>query len=375
MMKELKVYPASVMAACSPLVVGDLVFVVTGNGVGRRTHKLPSPKAPSFVAVDKKTGKVVWKDNSPGDNIMDGQWSNPAYAEVNGKPQVIFPGGDGWLYGFEPEDRQADLEVRLQPEGGDVQAGRPGDQELLRRHAGRVTTTRSTSASARTRSTAPASAISGASTSRRPATCRPTCDRRQTIRPEGRSRTRTPAWSGTTAARSSRKTGRIGRDYHFGRTISTVAVHDGLVYAAELDGYLHCLDARPGKQYWEHDLKAGVWGSPYWVDGKVYIGTEDGDVYIFAARQGEAELRSKIDMEQSIKDHAGRRQRRAVRDDASRQLFAIGEAIDSMKRCTAQQTILWSLVLGTPAGRSGRPGRAIRRPGDRQGPGLSHRGC
>src|SRR5262249_52084831 len=27
---------------------------------------------------------------------------NPVYAEVNGKPQVIFPGGDGWLYSFEP---------------------------------------------------------------------------------------------------------------------------------------------------------------------------------------------------------------------------------------------------------------------------------
>ena len=33
---------------------------------------------------------------------MEGQWSNPVYAEVNGKGQVIFPGGDGWLYAFEP---------------------------------------------------------------------------------------------------------------------------------------------------------------------------------------------------------------------------------------------------------------------------------
>ncbi len=32
---------------------------------------------------------------------MDGQWTSPAYATVNGKGQVIFPGGDGWLYGFE----------------------------------------------------------------------------------------------------------------------------------------------------------------------------------------------------------------------------------------------------------------------------------
>src|SRR5205823_6172011 len=63
----------------------------------------PAPEAPSFVAVNKKTGKVAWQDNSPGDRIMEGQWASPAYATINGKPQVLFPGGDGWLYSFEPE--------------------------------------------------------------------------------------------------------------------------------------------------------------------------------------------------------------------------------------------------------------------------------
>jgi outer membrane protein assembly factor BamB len=55
-----------------------------------------------------------------------------------------------------------------------------------------------------------------------------------------------------------------------------------LVYISEEDGYLSCLDAGTGKKYWEHDFKTGVWGSPYWVDNKVYIGVEDGDVVIFA---------------------------------------------------------------------------------------------
>ena len=34
---------------------------------------------------------------------MHGQWSNAAYAIVNGKPQIIFPGGDGWLRSFDPQ--------------------------------------------------------------------------------------------------------------------------------------------------------------------------------------------------------------------------------------------------------------------------------
>ncbi len=57
-----------------------------------------APKAPSFIAVDKNTGKVqVDAATTPGKpTIMHGQWSNPVYAEPNGKPQIIFPGGDGW---------------------------------------------------------------------------------------------------------------------------------------------------------------------------------------------------------------------------------------------------------------------------------------
>ena len=69
-----------------------------GNTASRRT-----PNAPSFLAVHKDTGKVAWSSNLPGTNIMDGQWSNPAAVEVNGQKQVLFPGGDGWLYAFEPK--------------------------------------------------------------------------------------------------------------------------------------------------------------------------------------------------------------------------------------------------------------------------------
>jgi outer membrane protein assembly factor BamB len=72
-----------------------------------------------------------------------------------------------------------------------------------------------------------------------------------------------------------------GRTYLFGRTLSTVAVHDGLVYAAEFDKTLHCLDAKTGKEYWQHNLKADTWSSPYWVDGKIYLGDEKGKITIF----------------------------------------------------------------------------------------------
>ena len=101
--KKLKFVPYY-RCACSPLLVGDLVYVTTGNGVGDDYLQVPSPNAPSFVALDKRTGKIVWESNLPGTNIIEGQWSSPAFAMVRGQPQVIFGGGDGVVYGFEPEN-------------------------------------------------------------------------------------------------------------------------------------------------------------------------------------------------------------------------------------------------------------------------------
>src|SRR5262249_39407451 len=71
------------------------------------------------------------------------------------------------------------------------------------------------------------------------------------------------------------------RQYVFGRTLSTCAVHDGLCYASELDGFVYCLDAKTGKKYWDHDMGADNWSSPYWVDGHVLIGNESGELQVF----------------------------------------------------------------------------------------------
>ncbi|HET8647794.1 MAG TPA: PQQ-binding-like beta-propeller repeat protein, partial [Vicinamibacteria bacterium] len=74
---------------------------------------------------------------------------------------------------------------------------------------------------------------------------------------------------------------RGGTDFH--RTISTAAIHDGIVYAADLSGFLYALDARTGQLHWKHDLLAAVWGSPFVADGRVYLGDEDGDVEVLKA--------------------------------------------------------------------------------------------
>lgn len=68
----------------------------------------------------------------------------------------------------------------------------------------------------------------------------------------------------------------------FGRTMSQVAVHDGLVMAAGLEGHILCLDAVTGRQHWTHDTNGRVVSSPLIVDDKVYVGTDEGEMFVFA---------------------------------------------------------------------------------------------
>ncbi len=90
------------MCSCSITGAGDVIFVNTGNGVDEAHINLPAPYAPTLVALDKNTGKVLWTDNNPGPNVLHGQWSSPTYAVLGGQPQVILGAGDGWLYSFDP---------------------------------------------------------------------------------------------------------------------------------------------------------------------------------------------------------------------------------------------------------------------------------
>ncbi len=69
-------------------------------GVDEGQVNIPNVLAPSFICLNRETGEVLWTDNSPGKNILHGQWSSPAYAVLGDVPQVIFGGGDGYLYGF-----------------------------------------------------------------------------------------------------------------------------------------------------------------------------------------------------------------------------------------------------------------------------------
>lgn len=237
-------------SASSPLVAGGLLFVVTGNGSDMKTGKVKNPTAPSFLAVDPKNGKIAWQDNSPGDRILTGQWGSPGYGVVDGQPQVVFPGGDGWLYSFEPASGKLLWKFN-------------GKAHEKRLPTGEPETTFQFLA---------APVFSGSSVfvaiGEPEAGSGPGALRCLDARLRGDVTKTAELW-------------RVG-GADFNDSISMPVVHDGLVYAVDAPGYVYCLDAATGKKLWTHDLKANIWGSPLVADGKVYVQSSEGAVAVFA---------------------------------------------------------------------------------------------
>ena len=66
MIEEVGAFPHN-LANCSPVSDGDLLFCSTGNGQDESHVNVPSPKAPSIIALDIESGKLKWEDNSVGD--------------------------------------------------------------------------------------------------------------------------------------------------------------------------------------------------------------------------------------------------------------------------------------------------------------------
>src|SRR5262249_41641593 len=77
-------------------------------------------------------------------------------------------------------------------------------------------------------------------------------------------------------------------DREFSRSMSTVAIEGDMLLAADLAGFLHCLDLQTGKPFWKHDMLSAVWGSPSIIGENVYLGDEEGDVAVLALKKERA---------------------------------------------------------------------------------------
>lgn len=261
MMEEVGSQPHN-MSNCSPVSFGDLVYICTSNGQDESHVNIPSPKAPAIIAINKKTGKLAWEDNSVGDRILHGQWSSPSVGKIGDVVQVVHGQGDGWIRGYDAMTGKKLWEFDCNPKDSVWPKTR---NELI---------------------------------------STPVIYDNKVYMANGQDPEHGEG-VGHLYCIDATKRGDItqsGLIWHYDkirRSISTGAVYDGMLFYPDFSGFLHCLDAKTGKVFWVHDMFAAVWGSPMVVDGKVYLGDEDGDVAILAAAR-EKKVIAEINMGSSV---------------------------------------------------------------------------
>jgi outer membrane protein assembly factor BamB len=261
MMDEVGSQPHN-MSNSSPVSYGDLIYVSTSNGQDESHVHIPSPRAPSIIAVSKKTHKLVWEDNSVGEKILHGQWASPTVAKIGGIVQVIHPQGDGWVRSYDAETGKKLWEFDTNPK----------DSVWPKTRNETIST---------------------------PVVLGDVIYMANGQDPEhGEGVGHLYAIDGTKRGDIT-KSGQLWHYDKIRRTVSTGAVYNGLVFYADFSGFLHCLDAKTGKPYWVHDMLAAIWGSPIVIDGKVYLGDEDGDVVVMEASK-EKKLIAEMNMGSSV---------------------------------------------------------------------------
>lgn len=262
------------------LVDGDILYACTSNGVDRyaqaREHgelrKPPAPLAPSLIALDKKTGRLVATDDAQiGPRVLHGQWSTPSLGVVDGRKLVFFGGGDGICYAFEALSSVPERPVKLKtvwtfdcnpPEYKQYEGLDPivhfalGDKrrsDTLNDNDGTHLGLNAFIAS-------------------------PVFHKNRVYIPIGQDpehgRGRGALWCiDPSKTGDITTTGKIWCYQGLDRTLSTVSIADGLLYVADVAGRLHCVDAETGHCYWVHETNTEVWASTLVADGKVYLPT------------------------------------------------------------------------------------------------------
>jgi outer membrane protein assembly factor BamB len=251
----------------SILLDGDCLYLNTGNGVDNTHLKIRAPEAPCLIALDKKTGRLVARDNEGiGPRIFHCTWSPPSLGEVGGRRMVFFGGPDGVCYAFNA-----------------LPAPLPQTAQTLER-VWRFD-------------------------------CDPTAPKEEVYRYSKNTKEGPSEIMGMPVFHKDRIYLTVGGDIWWGKyqaslqcfdaaktgdvtqtaalwsyplerySTATPAIVNGLVFVTDGKGRLHCVDAESGQPYWTHDVGNSIWGSALAADGKVHVGARDGNFAILAAEK------------------------------------------------------------------------------------------
>jgi outer membrane protein assembly factor BamB len=305
------------MCSCSVTSWGDILYVNTSNGVDEPHINIPAPDAASFMAMNKHTGEVYWTDNSPGKNILHGQWSSPTVAVIGGVTQVIFGGGDGWVYSFKADKTKELLwKFDINEKDSILELGGRGTRNDIistpvvydnkvyfctgqdPEHGEGDGTLWCVDPTKR-------GDISEKLAVNRADPKKPIPVKRvqAVVEADGDLAIDNPnsgvVWKFT--GYDANGDGQIkGFEEKFHRSISTVVIKNDLLYTPDFSGQFYCVDAQTGKAYWTYDMLAAAWGSAMIAGDKVYVGDEDGDIAVFNLTKEKHEPISEINMGNSV---------------------------------------------------------------------------
>jgi outer membrane protein assembly factor BamB len=247
------------------LPLGDLLVVCTSNGRNEGHTRVPSPRAPSLIAVDKRSGKVVWQAVGAGERVLHGQWCSPAAANVNGRTQVLFGGGDGWLRAYDAGSGRELWRFDGNPKDAPWRP-RPG---------------------VFSRCSIVASPVYDG-------------DGRVFIAMgEDPSHGNGPSLLHAVSPNGQgdvTDTRRLWTCRQIGRVVATPVVSDGLLYVADLGGTVYCVDAKTGDVLWKHDTHGAIWGCLLLAGQRLYAGNVEGTMTVVRAGRHK-ELLAEIEMD------------------------------------------------------------------------------
>jgi outer membrane protein assembly factor BamB len=231
--------------------------------VDKKHLETACPDAPSLIALDKLTGRLIAKDDENfGRRIFHCGWSSPALGEVNGQKLLFFGGPDAIMYAFKalPEDLNTN-EIQTFTKVWQFDCDPTAPKEDI--HAYRHNINESPSG------------ILGM----------PVFYKNRIYLTVGGD-----IWWGKREAWlkciDATKKGDITRSGEIwshpleNSSSATPAISDGLVYVTDCGRNLHCIDAENGRSYWTHELELTSWSSALVADSKVYVGSRGKDFWI-----------------------------------------------------------------------------------------------
>jgi len=277
MRDELGVFPHN-MTSSSPLVVGAKLFVTTSNGSDWAGKHMPAPDAPALICLDKTSGKLLAVERSGiSRRTLTSNWSSPAYGVVAGRPMVVFGGGDGFCYGFDANIPSTNEEPR-EEQAPDAPPPAPTIKELWRCDCNPP--------SHKTKDGKPIKYGDADGPSEIIATPVIYQDRVYVAvgqEPEQGDGVGALTCIDATKTGDITASGKVWTYDKISRSLSTPSIANDLLFIADFAGVIHCLDLKTGQPQWTQDTESHIWGSTLLVDGKVYVGNENGLLTILAA--------------------------------------------------------------------------------------------